>query len=247
MPAIRVQNWIKVYQSILGAWDESFELIVVSHIPLPKVLQCIPNIRWIFDEGCPTRKTQIGLLAARGKYVTYFVDDGVYVPGKLMELYNAIGFDDPVTLKYGESLDGNSHLALMESDDYYTFQYHPILHIPGIPSMLCKVLSFAAMPTELLKDIGGFDSQFEHIAMAETDLSVRMEKFGIRINISPEIILKLTWQPAEAGDHAPVHNAQMDHDLPLFLDMYKDDAFKDRTKIDINNWESSPSKWERRK
>lgn len=246
MPAVRVENWVKVYDSILKAWPESFELIIISHRELPEELKHKDNIIWIDDEGCPTRKMQLGIEYARGKYITWFVDDGVYVPNKLWELYQAIGFDNPVAIKYGESVDGNSHLPLMESDEYYLFRYHPVLHIPGIPSLLCKVISFAAMPTALLQEIGGLDCRFEHIAMAETDLAVRMEKGGHRINISPEIILQLTWEPGDAGAHAGVNHAQMDHDMPLFLDMYKDDAHKDRIIIPMDNWKQAPDKWERR-
>ena len=253
MPAVRVQNWKAVYDSILKAWPKTFELIIISHRELPEDLKMydddkntVSRIKWIYDEGCPTRKTQIGLQHAIGQYVTWFVDDGVYLPDCLRNLYTTIGFDDPCVLKYGESLDGKSHIKDMESDEYYLFRYHPVLHLAGVPSLICKVLSFAIMPTQMLKDLGGFDCAFEHIAMAETDLSVRMEKAGIRINISPMIILELTWEPGDTGAHAGVNHAQMDHDLPLFLEMYKDHSHKDRIKIDIDNWKNSPAIWTRR-
>lgn len=246
MPAVRVNNWVRIFDSILGAWGGEFELIIISHRPLPLELQKIEQVVYIYDEGCPTRKTQLGLIATRGEYVTYFVDDGIYLPNKLNELYQETAFADPIALKYGESVDGNSHLPIMESDEYYKFHYHSVLHLPGIPSLDCKVLSFAIFPTHMLKGIGGFDCRFEHIAMAETDLSVRLENQGIKVGISREVMLHLTWEPGDAGAHAGVNHAQMDHDLPLFLDMYKDDANKGREIIDIENWKDSPAVWTRR-
>ena len=246
VPAFRVHNWEKMYKTILTAWSHPFELIIVSHIELPDSLKNIPNIKWIYDSGNPTRKRQIALLNATQKYVTWFIDDGEYIPNSLNELYDEIGFYSPVSLKYGDCPEGHSWHSIMGKDEYYDFSYSaPLLTMPNIPEG-CKILSFGVMPTHLLCSVGGWDCLFETLALADSDLSIRLNKLGFNVKISKKVILKMLHIPGAEGDHAPVHYAQVEHDEPLFFSIYFSNLSKDRKIIDINNWKESPEVWTRR-
>lgn len=238
--------WKQMYDSILEAWSRDFELIIVSHLPLLDELKNIPNVKLIYDKGNPTRKRQIALTQATGKYTTWFVDDGVYGPESLDEVYETIGFGSTVSFKFGDCLLNGKYNPIMATDKYYEFNnFPPILMLNGIPKK-CKTLSFGVMPTHLLKTIGGWDCRFEHLPMAESDLSIRLNKLGYKITVSPDVMIKLPHVVGTDGDHAPVHFAQTENDEPLFKSMYKDDSNKDRTIIDINNWRDSPEIWARR-
>jgi hypothetical protein len=66
IPAIRVNNWERMYQTILDACKEhTFELVLVSPFDLPESLKSKTNIKLIKDYGSPTRAAQIGLLTGQ--------------------------------------------------------------------------------------------------------------------------------------------------------------------------------------
>ena len=48
------------------------------------------------------------------------------------------------------------------------------------------------------------------------------------------------------GDHAPIHVAQLGHDEPLFRALYDDENSLNRTTIELDNWKSSPERWDKR-
>src|SRR3990167_1330668 len=181
VPSFRPQMLNSMYQSILKSWSRPFELIIVSHLDLPIELKGIKNIKLIYDEGSPTRKRQIALINAIGEHTTWFVDDGIYLPEKLDEVYDAIGFGSVISFKYGDCLPGKKCNPVMRNDAYYDFSYFPpLLTMPNIPKR-CKILSFGVMPTHLLKAMGGWDCQFEHLPMPEVDLSIRLKKLGYNV------------------------------------------------------------------
>ncbi len=59
MPAIRTDNWIKVYESIQNSTSRNFELIIGSPYDLPAELRGYKNIKIVKDWGSPTRASQI--------------------------------------------------------------------------------------------------------------------------------------------------------------------------------------------
>jgi glycosyltransferase involved in cell wall biosynthesis len=248
MPSIRPDMLIKAYQSLTEAWVYPFEMIVVSPYALPPVLEGKPEIKYIQDWGNPNRAKQIGLVNATGKYVTWGVDDGVYLPNTLNDLYHTYGFNDVLTLKYLEGVsieDLDKSDSIMKKDDYYNLSYHHHT-LQGMPKDT-KVLSFGIMPTRILKQIGGWDCEaFEGQAMADCDLAIRLTKMGHKITITPEMILVLKHVPGREGDHAPIHDSQIEVDEPAFHRMYSDHSNHDRTIIPLNNWEKSPARWTRR-
>lgn len=44
----------------------------------------------------------------------------------------------------------------------------------------------------------------------------------------------------------PIHHAQLEHDQPLFKQIWNDPEAQDRIEVEINNWQKSPKIWEKR-
>ena len=76
----RPENWKKLYDSIPESFSGSWELICIGPYA-PDFKE--KNFTFIEDWGQPARCCQLGLLAAKGDWVSFAWDDGWYLPEQL--------------------------------------------------------------------------------------------------------------------------------------------------------------------
>jgi glycosyltransferase involved in cell wall biosynthesis len=248
MPSIRSALLPGVYASIANSFHGKWELVIVSPYPLPDVLKNKSNIVYIEDHGSPIRARQIGLERARGDYICYAADDVLFYKNALDLAYGKLAlahYNDIVLGKYCEGSEANPY---MRSDIYYLLSHHALLtetmsRIPGGDKYW--LLNTGLVSTHLMKLIGGFDCRFEACAMACVDLSIRLQNFGAEIIVQNEPFFHSTHLPGVMGDHEPIHVAQTTHDIPLFMDIYKEGG-NNRQIISLDNWQSAPDWWTRR-
>ena len=48
------------------------------------------------------------------------------------------------------------------------------------------------------------------------------------------------------GDHGPIHNAEFEHEIPLFDVMYSVPDILSRRDVPYDNWQQAPAVWKRR-
>jgi len=245
VPAIRKHRWEELYNSIFLSTKRNFELILIGPYPLPPALCDKKNIIYIQDYGSPTRASQIGALAASGKFLTWAADDGVFLRGALdraidyLENKTNKSIKDVVINNYYEA--GNilpEHvLKINTAYGHCSSQYI---------SNDWYIFNVATMYTEYFKSIGGYDCRFEATALAHTDLAARCQRDGAIVGVINEAMLNCTQMPGTVGDHAPVHYAQLENDELLFRALYSNVNSTSRTSIDVENWQKMPPVWERR-
>ena len=248
IPAIRTHLWERMYGSIEKSCKEhSFELILISPFDLPPALEDRDNIKLIKDYGCPTRAAQIGSLHCESKLLYHCVDDAIFRPNAIdiaIDFYNNnCSYKDAVNMRYREGCDyAGDELAL----SYWRAHTHGDLRLRGIDPEW-KISLHHLLDLEYFREIGGWDCQFEYLNHALHDIMFRIQADGGKVFNSPIEITSCDWMPGESGDHAPIHNAQIFHDEPLFRRMYGVPGIaKSRTKIDINNWKKADEVWNRR-
>jgi hypothetical protein len=153
-------------------------------------------------------------------------------------------------------MDDNTVLSLIlaEGDNWspstldpasYRASFHSDLLLPYVPPDTL-LFNYLIIARDKLLGVGGLDCRFEQLSMADVDLSIRLRKFGLKEKITDSLVVKLEWMPGTSGDHAPVHNAHFEHDLPLFKKIYNDAESQQRCVIPLNNWINQPKKWVRR-
>lgn len=246
-PGIRTEKWLSLYGSVRDSFHNAFELIFIGPKPPPDGLMSCDGVRFIEDWGTPIRCQQIGLVNAKGDWVTWAADDGVYLPGALDIGFQKLkGKEHALVMgKYIEGAD-NTHMPMSE-DKYYNLKNHSASTLAHLPNSCYWMLNVGIVPTKLLKDVGGWDAEmFEVCPMAYNDLAVRLQNYGVEFIIQDEIMYTCSHLPGHAGDHGPVHDGQVLHDQPVFEKIYRDPRAIRRIKIDINNWTLRPAKWERR-
>lgn len=244
VPGIRPGNWKRLYDSIIAATKEEFEVIFVSPYPLPKALQGISNVKWIEDWGTPIRAQQIGLVACTGDYISWAADDGYYYPGSIDLAFKSLGNAHYQTLVVGKYYEGSEN-PFMNSIKYYYINTHNGSRSRYIEND-CLMVMVGIVSRQLLLELGGWDCQFEVCPMAYNDLSVRFKNYGCSFIFQEEIMFRCSHMPGHLGDHGPIHDAQTQHDEPLFRFIYNNRDALTRSKIDINNWQKVPARWERR-
>jgi len=250
LPGIRAPNWLSFYDRLEDSFDGDFELIVISPYDLPNTLADAPDIMHIQDWGSPARCQQIGLAHATGEYVTWGADDGYFLEGKLTEAVkllesSATSEKDIVTCKYIEGADTALYRDHMETDEYYKINFSEGLRAKFIPDDFW-ILNVGIVNTEYAKSMGGWDSKFEVTTIAHMDFAIRTQRNGSNYIMMKEPIFVCSHMPDLTGDHAPIHVAQLGHDEPLFRSLYNDEKSLDRTTINLDNWKSSPERWEKR-
>ena len=246
IPGIRTSNWLRLYNSLKTSCKQyTWELVFVSPFDLPEEFKADENVRLIKDFGTIPRCVQkaVPFLNSDIFYLTvddcYFSEDSI---DYAVNLYKSkCNIKDVVSVSYGEG--GN----LMDSK-YWTVAFHPDLNrLPGIPKNY-KIANQCIINKECFIELGGFDClTFEYMDKPIHDFMFRLQKSGGNIVHSDKHACIATWYPGEVGDHSPVHHAQVDHDEPIFIQMYLDpDILNRRVKIDYDNWKQSPAVWKRR-
>lgn len=249
MPSIRVDKLEVVYKSLSESFHGSWELVVVGPYPLPDSLKDKNNIVFVQDWGSPIRCRQISLLKSSGEYICYAADDVVFCQNSLDLAFEKIQGKDYKEVVVGKYLEGDNPCKSMSEDTYWFLRHHSVLNpvVDRLPHRNYMLLNTGLLSSKLLKEIGGWDCcNFEVCAMACVDLSIRLQNYGAHFVIQNEPIFTSSHLPGLIGDHAPIHNAQCDHDMPTFFNIYNNCDPSQRIKLDINNWSSSPKRWNRR-
>jgi len=245
LPGIRPHKWLKLYESIVASFSGAFELIFIGPENSNDLIK-FPNVRFIKDYGSPMRASQIGAVTAQGKILTWAADDCLYEKGSLDKAYGKIigtEYKNVVTGKYTEG-ENPADWKIQLSYDYQriNFSYPKTKYVEDH----WLIFNVALMHNQYFRELGGWDCQFEACPIGHTDLAVRAQRNRSQVFLLDDKILSCEHMPARSGDHGPVHDAHVEHDEPIYKDIYGSAACLDRISIDLENWRRAPAQWKRR-
>lgn len=248
VPSIRPERLTAWCQSFLKSYSGACEIIVVS--PHPNEWVKVPLVHWIQDFGHPVRCQQIGLMQATGDLIHRGVDDSLYLPGQMDAAIAKLGADykSIIAPKYTEtnaSVD-RSHKDFQDMNDpkFYKISYHTQANNPYI-GYDYLLLNFAILRRDFMLQVGGWDCQFESVAIAELDLAIRLQMAGGQVVLSDALVLECDWMPGHEGDHGPMHDA-FEPDMEKYRQIYRWPECRQRVIIPTDNWRNAPAKWRRR-
>lgn len=254
LPAIRKHNWDKLYDSIVLSTSRKFELIICGPTSLTERLQNAVNVKYVKDFGSPTRASMIAASLAEGKLITWTSDDAVFLNGALDslidEFYEMTGERKVLISRYTEGALGVPRaMNFFLSDSYYKINGGIDIGRPCTYSKFLPddwyIFNTAIMYKEYFEKLGGLDCEYEHAAMADTDLAIRAQYDGAVVNLSKTFLYDcIQFQE----DHAIIDLANLESDIPKIVKKYSNPNWKESIKINIdyNNWKNKDSIWRRR-
>lgn len=241
VPGIRKEHWNRLYEETKKASKRyPFEFIIVG----PQDPE-IPGVKYIHDLGTPTRCLQLGILASEGEYFTWLSDDAFVNEESLDSAMDLLMHRNPdkdiIGIRYSE---GCGHSGGIFPDHYWTTNHHPNFHLPGIDRnyIVCGVL---LLKKSLYWSLGGFDCAYEHINMNIHDFSIRAQRSGSTVYLSPHVVMNCDFEPHRTVENSPVIAAYHENDDPLFRKHYAVMGERPLV-IDPENWKQTEPVWRRR-
>ena len=252
LPSAHIENWIKIYNSIIAATKYSFELIIVTPCfdgPLFHLFWSLSNVKIVKDFGSPVRSHCIGASLAEGTLITWIPDDGVFTAGGLDSAIDKLyemeeNKKNIITYKFTE----NEKVYI---DEYYKINFHRGKSGEGIASDYISddyyLLNHCVMYREYYEELGGLDCSYEGTAMALVDFSIRAQYDGAEVELLTGMPILICSQ-FSAGDprHTDIEEAQHTRDEPLYEDIYKCPNWEEKkvVKLDYGSeWKKAPIAW----
>lgn len=244
IPAIRTDNWRYAYETLKKSMESvSFELIFVSPYELPDDLRGIDNIKWKQDWGTPVRCSNIALTMCEGELTTWQSDDGSWRLGSMEEVVNMFdalstkNLKNVIQMQYKEG-SGTQHWELDKA--------YPLVN--NARGKGWHIFNFCLMYTDYIKQLGGWDCQFETCAFAHADMAVRAQQDECHVVrfIKGNEYVAVVDNGHGQSDHKPIEDGHNLNDYPLYCKIHNDPENRKRINLNINNWQNSPERWARR-
>ncbi len=250
IPSIRKHLLPDLYYSCVAACpNNNWEIIILSPYKIPNELNKKENIRIIKSLACPTACMQRGVLDAKYDYIFFPSDDGLFQPKIVSNILSDLILETSKNTSQDiigvcKFTEGYPHDSNMDLSTFYKINFHDPFKENNAPDD-CLFLGACFIPKQVFIDVGGLDCRFETSPVALNDLSIRLHYYGVKFILFDQVIIKYDHQPGETGDHAPLHNAYFDNDLPLLKKIYKK-TFCQKRKVYYSNFIDSPKIWRRR-
>jgi len=251
LPSIRPNSLQRVYESIASSTKIDFEVIIVSPYQLPDFFDEKKNVKYVRDWGSPVRAQNIALLLCEGEILTTHADDALIAPGSLdihVKMLRDMGSDirNVVIAKFKEGSPGSKDQEKMHDDSYFKIATGPAAS-PFFPPDWW-LFNVAFMHTKFVEALGGWDCSYEATWPAHTDMAIRAQAVGSKVKMSGLAFSIVDHMPDTSGDHAPIHHAQGEHDIPLMNSRYNrpDWTRVVPMQINIQDWKNSETVWKRR-
>jgi len=237
IPTIRIESWEPLIESIADScWRNSHEIIFVGP-SYNNYIDKFKNIKYARDFGSPNRCQQIGMTLAEGEYVTWGSDDCLYEPHAIDECLNIARENDECIIVTNYDEGGNVAVEDFSINHCY----------PSCPAIADEWVIFntAFMQRDVFESLGGFDCSFDVTCVGHADLAARCQFAGHNVIVHNIKLLQCLHMPATTGDHAPIHYAQLQKDIPNYIAKFNAPSFPIEN-VKSSNWKEQPPVWKRR-
>jgi len=236
LPSIRHTKVSTLIRSIKLPFP--FEIILVSPSQIQTNFIGVENIKHFVDLGSPVRASQIAACLAEGELLTWISDDARLDCNVLeqacMLLSQTFG-SEVVCTKY---LEGDNQPF---SIDYFKINTHDSIRSKFIPSHYW-IFNTAIIKRKNFEKLGGFNCRYETTSFAATDLAIRAQYTGIKLQFLEK---ELLFCEHGQNDHKPIEDAFNQNDLPLYHSFYNQPNWISNIYINMDNWKKSENKWRR--
>lgn len=252
VPGIRSEHWNRIYNEVEKSCNRhDFEMIYCSYKDIPSDLSNKNNVKFLYDEGSPSRCLQHASTIAEGDYVAIMSDDCIVLENSFSDCIDQLRNSDSekniIALRYTEGQNFKANPSDFDHA-YWNAHYHGDLRINGIEGSWLICLMFL-MKTSYFRYLGGIDCRFEHFNMNLHDLAFRAQRNGSKVLTSKNFVTLHDWEPNRNINTSPIMQAFYQNDKPLFESIYREreTSLERPIIIEYDNWKKQPSTWPRRR
>lgn len=242
IPSIRIQNLEKIIWQFSQWCPMLHEIIIIGPYVPPEEVLCQKHVKYIRDFGSPVRCMQIGLVMAEGNWLTWTADD-TFVQESYHNAVKLLDFGNSDFYCFGYTESDN---RVKQPLDYYRVN-NAAPRSQKLPDsyMIFNVVFGERYKFEML---GGFDCEnYECTFLAQTDLAIRAQYRGMKVEFHEYEILHSDHLPGRTGDHFAVNDGQLFHDEPYYRKKFCEGSGPiDFQNPQLDNWKAAPAIWERR-
>lgn len=230
IPSIRTNKHLDVMKSISRSCTKyEYEIIFIG--PFYNGRNADYNASFISDYASPNICQHKAISHCTGDIVHVFSDDCTFEDGSIDKCLDAIDCD-AVVANYDEG--GNQAVQNFSLNHCYAKTCTPDSFV---------IFNTAFMRKDKLLELGGFDCNFETLCVAQADLAARWQFSGFSVKVVDIRLSSCGHMPGTSGDHAPMHYAQLNNDIPRYQMKY---LSQPNLVVDFDNFKNHPSVWTRR-
>ena len=234
IPTIRPHFWERIYNSVSKSCKRyQWEIIFVGPFKNDELLNKHKNIKYISSYRCPSACFHEGVLNSSYSHLYFTSDDSVLYENALDtcidEYIQKCRSQDVINCRYRE---GDGFAKEEFKMDYWLAKTYPNDYRLKFINPEWSLAIQTIVEKNFFVSFGGFDCQFEFSNHAHADFAFRLQNFGGSVHHSSCEIANLDHLNVYEGDHKPVHDAQLTHDLQIFFYIWNNHI--NRTAIDFN-------------
>lgn len=199
---------IRLLNSIVPMKSNDIEIIIVeqgdnNEIEYSELAVKIGlRVTYIFtDQHNTARAKNIGVQAAKGKYLIFFDDDVILHKAVIKNLVknfsdDSIGCVAGRCITIGQRIDEtNNYTGRISPWATFSDGYSSVVRQDVDTPVGCNM----AFPREIILKLGGFDTRFTAAIREESDLALRLKKIGYRIVFDPSSVVTHMREPIGGG------------------------------------------------
>ncbi len=246
IPSLRPHNLTRCYNSLVGACKRySWEIVVIGPFTPPPVLLTQENFKFVQSYSNVTVCLQKGTLQCKGELVCNQVDDGVLNEDSLDETldyyYSTCTKKDLINCRYREGVNFSGQLTPPE---FWEVKHLKEFHLAAINRDYITSVQ-PLLNREWFFELGGYDCRFFYSNHAHHDFCFRLQNAGGKIYHSPVGLCNADHFPLTSKDHREIHNTQLDHDEPIFNELWSQVTPTPRSYIKYDNYIPHDKPWSR--
>jgi len=232
IPSIRIEKWRSVIDSItLSCKKYSWEAIFIGPDADSVILNEDDRVSHYYSLSSPNVCQHKAMEYSKGKILHIFSDDCLFEEDAIDKCLDAKK-SHAIVANYDEG--GNCAVANFSLNYCYARTITPDSFV---------IFNTVFMDRNIFFQLGGFDCNFETICVAQADLAARWQFAGFTVDVENIKLSQCGHMPDTSGDHAPMHYAQGQNDIPMYINKYR---IVPPLEIDFNNYKLQPTVWHRR-
>ena len=160
---IRVKKWESLYKEAKTAIKRyEHEFLFVGPNPLPSFFDDKEDVVYLRTFSNPSICLQMVSQLARGKFMTWIIDDASIKENSLDSALDVMKNQDKTTIMFSRYVERENGIEKEDLENFMNANFHQDLRLPLVDKSF-KIAPVMLLQTDFFKEMGGISCSYEHI------------------------------------------------------------------------------------